>query len=77
MLYLILLLFIPRHVIIHIGACALDGQDAVADRRDHVQLLNDRVHVAGGSGILQTYEAFVGPRPHRRQVLPFCQRLAA
>lgn len=34
--YLIFLLLISRHVIIHISACALDGQDAIANGRDHV-----------------------------------------
>ena len=71
--YLVLLLLIPRHVIVHVSACTLNGQDAIADGRDHVQLLNDRVHVTGGTGILQTYKAFVGPWPHWRQVLPLCQ----
>lgn len=41
LLYLIFLLLVPRHVIIHISACPFDGQDAIADGRDHVQLLND------------------------------------
>lgn len=34
--YLIFLLLISRHVIIYIGACPLDGQDAIADGGDHV-----------------------------------------
>lgn len=34
--YLIFLLLISRHVIIHISACPLDGQDAITDGRDHV-----------------------------------------
>lgn len=40
-MYLVLLLLIPRHVIVHVSACALNGQDAIPDWRDHVQLLND------------------------------------
>lgn len=38
--YLIVLLLIPRHVVIHIAAGALDGQDAVPDGWDHVELLD-------------------------------------
>lgn len=76
-LYLVLLLLVPRHVVIHVGAGPLDGQDSVPDGRDHVQLLDDRVHVAGGAGVLQTDEALVGPRSHWGQVLPLSERLAA
>ena len=36
LLYLIFLLLISRHVIIHISACPLNGQDTIADGRDHV-----------------------------------------
>ncbi|KAF3843313.1 hypothetical protein F7725_002162 [Dissostichus mawsoni] len=57
-----------QHLVIHISASAFNGQDAVADWRDHVQLLDDRVHITGGPGVLQTYKAFVGSGPHRRQV---------
>lgn len=64
--YLVVLLLVSGHVVIHVAASALDGQDAVPDGRDHVKLLDNGVHVARCPGILQPHKAFSGPRPHWR-----------
>lgn len=38
--YLIILLLVSRHIIIHITARAFNGQDAIPDGRNHVELLD-------------------------------------
>jgi len=49
----------------------LGGEDVVANGFDHEKLLKNRVHVAGGAGVLEAHKAIVGPLSDRGKVVPF------
>ncbi len=71
--YLIILLLVSRHIIIHIAACAFNGQDAIPDGRNHVELLDNGVHVASRTCIFQTHKPLGRPWANWRQKFPFCK----
>lgn len=51
---------------VRFGDGALHSQNAVSDMWYHVQLLEHRVHVAGGAPILQAHETVRGARSNWR-----------
>lgn len=72
-MYLIVLFFIPRHVIVNITASAFNSKNSITNGRYHIQLLDNRVHVACSPSIFEPHKTLGGPRSNWRQILPFCK----
>lgn len=71
--HLIFKSFFTGEVFIGVDSCPLHAQNPVANVLDHVQLLQDRVHVAGRSGVFQADEAPGESGADGGKVFPFGQ----
>ena len=68
-------LLLAAEVLVGVGARLLAAEHPLLDAAQHEELLQHAVHVARGARVLQTHEALLRPRPHRRQELPLGEEL--
>lgn len=71
--YLIVLFFIPRHVIINITASAFNSKNSISDCRYHIQLLDYRIHITCSTSIFQPNKALWRSWSNWGKIFPFCK----